>query len=395
MSGFMSGRVFRRVFVAVGAVALAGAAVVALLVTGAVPEAWRPILLRPLRPSVGSIQARANVVGASLAGLDLRSHASLIPTLRFNLNTRWPPAERMPPGVDPGTLLTNAMDPGLGVRELHRQGITGAGVGVAIIDFRIFPDHPEFRGRLAALQDLSGQTQGSMHGPAVASLLVGARCGTAPGASLYYVALPDPGDGVESFIRALDWLLATNRHLPAPRRIRVVSISASPDETPPEAEAWAAARERAEKEGLMVLDVSRGRPFVGPCELDPVAPDHPARARPVPARDRPGFFRDHLLVPVAPRTTAEQYYPGHFGYQYCGTGAETFLYHGVSWAVPYCAGVLAMGWQIRPDLSPDQMRALLFSSAHVLPTGERIIDPPAFIARVRESDASPAPPESR
>jgi subtilisin family serine protease len=90
-----------------------------------------------------------------------------------------------------------------------------------------------------------------------------------------------------------------------------------------------------------------------------------------------------LLVPVAPRTTAEEYDPHSPEFQYCGIGGQTFRYHGVSWAAPYCAGLLALGWQLRPDLTPTQMRTLLFRSASSLPTGEKVINPQEFIRLVR------------
>jgi serine protease AprX len=275
------------------------------------------------------------------------------------------------------------------VRELHRQGITGQGVSVAIIDYRLFPNHPEFSRQLAAFHDLSGKQQGSVHGPAVASLLVGAHCGTAPGARLYFAATSDPGKGVQEHINALDWILATNAHLPLAQKIRVVSISSWPDEdrnqSKPSTGLWAAARARAEQVGIMVLDCARADAFIGPCELDPLALEDPARCRPVLAQGRPDFFAGHLLAPTVPRTTAEQRFAGAPNYQYCGNVRETYLYHGVSWAVPYCAGVLALGWQLRPDLRPAQMRELLFRSAHVLPTSEKIINPLEFIQQVRKA----------
>ncbi len=68
----------------------------------------------------------------------------------------------------------------------------------------------------------------SMHGPAVASLLVGQRCGTAPGARLYYLATPDPGFDGRNQAEALDWVLEKNKSLPLQERIRVVYVSTSP-----------------------------------------------------------------------------------------------------------------------------------------------------------------------
>jgi hypothetical protein len=348
----------------------------------------RRVLRRVATRHLDRIEPRQNVVDCSLASIDLRNEANVIPTLRFNLRTRWPSPAKLPPGLDPRQLLTNAMNPGLGVRELHRQGITGNGVGVAIIDYPLLPDHPEYSAQLAAYHDLSGQSRSSMHGPAVASLLVGAKCGTAPGARLYYAATPDPGEGVQDTVRALDWILETNSHLPEGEKIRVISISASPDgervlPRPNPGGPWPSARRRAEEAGVMVLDFARESAFIGPCEYDPGAPEDITRCKPILAKDRPDFFAEHLLVPVAPRTTAEEYDPHSPEFQYCGIGGQTFRYHGVSWAAPYCAGVLALGWQLRPDLTPAQMRALLFRSASALPTGEKVINPMEFIRLVR------------
>jgi serine protease AprX len=376
----------------VGLVALIGAVLALMLFCDAIPSSLHRYLLFATQRRVDHVEKFQNVVDCLLTGLDLRPSADLIPTLRFNLHTRWPSAQLMPANVNPGQLLTNAMSPGLGVRELHRQGITGKGVNVAIIDYRLFPDHPEFSRQLAAIHELSGQRQGSVHGPAVASLLVGAQCGTAPGARLYFVATSDPGKGVDEHISALDWILATNTRLAQTQKIRVISISSCPDGDRAQSERsvrlWAAARDRAEQAGIMVLDCSRAAAFIGPCELDPLALEDPARCRPVLAQGRPDFFAGHLLAPMVPRAVAEQRFDGLPGYQYCGNLRETYFYHGVSWAVPYCAGVLALGWQLRPDLTPAQIRELLFRSAHVLPTGEKIINPPEFIRQVRETPAT-------
>jgi len=51
----------------------------------------------------------------------------------------------------------------------------------------------------------------------------------------------------------------------------------------------------------------------------------------------------------------------------------------LSWGIPYAAGVLALGWQARPELTGPQMRELLFASAHITPEGAKVINPPALI----------------
>jgi hypothetical protein len=140
---------------------------------------------------IKSVDKFDDVSGKDLSKLDLSARYGLIDTLSFNEKTVWPEQAKMPPGSVPNKILTDAINPGLGVRKLHQQGITGKGVNVAIIDQPLYMDHPEFGGRIAAYHDTGcGGSKNSMHGPGMASLLVGSQCGTAPGAHVYYAAVP-------------------------------------------------------------------------------------------------------------------------------------------------------------------------------------------------------------
>jgi len=57
----------------------------------------------------------------------------------------------------------------------------------------------------------------------------------------------------------------------------------------------------------------------------------------------------------------------------------------LSWAIPYCTGVLALGWQVNQELSSEQMRDLLFKSAYINDDGMRIINPEGFIQLVKKA----------
>ena len=48
-----------------------------------------------------------------------------------------------------------------------------------------------------------------------------------------------------------------------------------------------------------------------------------------------------------------------------------------------CAGVLAIGWQVNPELSAEQMKELLFESAYIKSNEAKIIDPRKFISLVK------------
>lgn len=320
-------------------------------------------------------------VSKDISGLDLRKSGDIIPTLWFNQDTEWP--AMMPPGCDPDEILEKAKNPGLGVRKLHEEGITGKGVNVAIIDQPMYLDHPEFEGKVKAYRDFGCGSQSSMHGPAVASLLVGDTIGTAPGADLYFAAVPSWLGDSAYFAQALEWIVEENSKLPENDKIRAVSVSAAPsgNGTPFSInnELWDEAVRKAEEAGIAVLDCTSHHGFVAPCYYNGGDPEEPSSYKGgFPSEKFFNRMPDHIFVPTSPRTTAEEYVKGEYKYQYTGQG-------GLSWGIPYCTGVMAMGWQINPDLTWEQMIDLLFESAYKANEGTPIIDPPAFIESVKQT----------
>ena len=314
-----------------------------------------------------------------MSKLDFSKKKGLASTLTFNQKTVWPEQAKLPASCDPDQLLKEGMNPGLGIRKLHKQGITGKGVNVAIIDQPMYLDHPEFTGKIVAYHDVGCGSESSMHGPAVTSLLVGTNCGTAPGARVYYVAAPSWTKDAAFQAEALYWIIEQNEQLPKEKKIRVVSVSAAPSGSgspfDKHNKMWDRACKRAENAGILVLDCTNHHGFIGACWYDATDPENVAKCTPG-FRGRGGWGRPGcILVPTSPRTTAEEYDKGEFAYQYCGRG-------GLSWAIPYCAGVLALGWQVNPELSSEQMRDLLFKSAYIRDDGMRIINPVGFIQLV-------------
>lgn len=302
------------------------------------------------------------------------TNARIIPTLWFNEKTKWP--EEMPQGCDPSAILEAAKNPGLGIRALHSQGITGEGVAVAIIDQPLYQDHPEFAGKIAMYKDFDCKSESSMHGPAVTSLLVGEDCGTAPGAKVYYAAAPSWLGDAKYYADALDWLVSVNRELPEGQRIRVVSVSAAPSgQGSPfkNGDAWDKAVANAEKEGILVLDCTEVHGVIASCWYSSADPENVQWCTPgFPGMSSSGRGSKYICVPSSPRTSAEEYVKGDYSYQYTGRG-------GLSWSIPYAAGVLALGWQIDPALTADEVISLLFESAYKPDEKTNIIDPAAFV----------------
>lgn len=303
-----------------------------------------------------------------------------IPTFTFNGYTMLEGSE-----AEAAAVMEQGHNPGLGVRSLHDRGITGEGVCVAIIDQHLLVDNPEFQGKVVAYYDTGSGVragEGSMHGPAVTSLLVGESMGTAPGALVHYAVAPSWKADSQYFADALYWLIDQNEALPEGDKIRVVSISAAPsgEGSPFEKnhQAYDEAVLAAQAVGMLVLDcnsdnLATGRVWPGYYDFD--NPEDPALftlGYPFMPRDGVVAPAHVVLAPASRRTLVEQYSTNYPSFQYDGSG-------GLSWAVPYVAGVLAMGWQVRPDLDGDAMMALLLETAHVDSTGAHIIHPVAFI----------------
>jgi hypothetical protein len=311
---------------------------------------------------------------------------AMVRTLRFNESTLWPEFNigQMPLKNYVNGLVEKAKNPGLGVRQLHQRGITGKGVTVAIIDQPLYLNHPEFKGKIIEYHDVGCDgSQSSMHGPSVASLLVGTNCGTAPDAKLYYVAAPSWTKDAAYYAKAIDWLIEKNKPLPAGQKIRVVSVSAAPSGPgspfDKNTEQWDQACQRAEAEGMMVLDCTEHHGFIWPAYFRSSPVEGPAGCEigHPDSKWKSNVPDDRLFVPTCPRTSAEQYTENQAGYAYWGQG-------GLSWAIPYCAGVLAMGWEVKPDATPEQMKELLLKTAYKTKDGAKIINPLKFIRMVEK-----------
>lgn len=305
---------------------------------------------------------------------------SLIKTLWFDQSTIWFGQDRQ----IAQNILELGMNPGLGVRALHAEGITGKGVTVAIIDQPVILEHSEFEGKIVKYRDMGtgeASDQGSMHGPAVTSLLVGEHIGTAPGANIYYVAIPSWLLDAQYYADALEWIIEENEKLPQGSKIRAVSVSATPSGIWSEtknAEAWDAAYQRATEVGILVLDCSYENGITVPCTYDLHDPDNVAKCIPnwTGLTDSPHV---RLNIPTS-RTTATEVVNMHvgFSYQYTGRG-------GLSWTTPYLAGVLAMGWQINPNLMGSQLLDMLYSTAYEIDGSTGVIDPRGFIEVVGQT----------
>jgi beta-glucanase (GH16 family) len=339
--------------------------------------------------------------GKDLSGLNLSGSLNDLLYATFDNHTVWPPADKMPKEYDRQRILDLGKNPGLGVRGLHARGITGRGVGLAIIDQPLLVEHREYKDRLRLYEEINVKPDmaASMHGAAVASIAVGQTIGVAPGADLYYIG-SWTGDfgGLGGFTfnfryyaEALRRVLEINRQLPADHKIRVVAMQVGWSKNQKNYEEITAACNEAKVAGLFLVSSSLeevhgfkfhgiGRaPLADPDKFESYEPGlfWAYEFRPDDAVHMK-WFVDRLLVPMDSRTLAG--FMGADDYFFCRQG-------GWSWSIPYIAGTYALACQADPTMTSERFWKLALKTGRTIllkhggkdvPFGP-IIDPVALI----------------
>jgi len=301
---------------------------------------------------------------SNLSNLNLTQSLEGLLFSDFDTQTVWPLAEMLPVGFDPQKIMELGKDPGLGVRQLQAQGITGSGVGIAIIDQPLLVDHQEYSSQLKLYEEINiaPGTESQMHGPAVSSIAVGKTVGVAPEADLYFIAdWPGTFTGSGNFeydfsflAKAVRRILEINQSLPNGHKIRVISISVGWMSTDKGYTDMVAAVNEAKKAGIFVISMSihdtYGWDMMG-MGRSALADPNDFESYTIPAfwsgdnYDPKYFSTNYLLIPMDARTTASP--TGNKDYVFYSTG-------GMSWTAPYLAGVYALACQIDPKITPEK-----------------------------------------
>lgn len=283
----------------------------------------------------------------------------------FDSQTQWPNSALLPVGFDPQQIMEIGKDPGLGMRALHEQGITGKGVGIAIIDQTLLVDHVEYKDRIQVYEEPELADRGMyarMHGPAVASIAVGKTVGVAPEANLYYLASPTcfNYDDFACLARSVRRIIEINKTLPPDHKIRVLSISRGWVPTDNGYADIMAAVKEAATVGIFVISSSLGQtdelyfhglgrdPLVDPNQFESYVPGlwwEKNFYSGIPLNGYQGNPpKQTLLVPMDSRTTASP------------TGTSDYAFYregGWSWVAPYLAGTYALAAQVKPDITSE------------------------------------------
>jgi serine protease AprX len=339
---------------------------------------------------------------------------------------------------DRGSLSSIAA--GYGIRAAWSKGVTGKGVTVAVIDTGIAPvqglDAP---GKVVNGPDLSFESQragtryvdGYGHGTHLAGIIAGRDetfdprkpkattfAGVAPDAQLLNVKVgaADGGADVSQVIAALDWVVAHRSD--NGMNVRVVNLAYGTKST----QAWqvdplARAVENAWRAGLVVVTAAGNDGLDAPSLLMPALDPHVIAVGAVDnagttthADDVVAGFtnggspsrRPDVLAPG--KSVVSLRVPGSYvdalhpeGLVTGDSSGRFFRGSGTSQATAVASGEVALLLQARPRLTPDQVKAVLRSSAdrlvkHPSPVmGAGVTDlPRALTARVPSTSAAAA-----
>jgi hypothetical protein len=345
---------------------------------------------------------------SDLSKLDLSKSRDSLHYADFDSQTKWPATDKMPTDFDWQKIMQTGKDPGLGMRALHDQGITGKGIGIAIIDQTLLVDHVEYKDRIRVYEEaedvIDGWQEVQMHGPAVASIAVGKTVGVAPEADLYYIATGDCGgaNSIEDMdfscrAKAIRRIVEINSSLPAGRKIRVLSMSIGWAPQNKGYDEITAALQGAKAAGIFVISSSLsetdklyfhglGRdPLTDPNQFEAYAPGlwwgkNFYAGMPLNFAGDPS--KQTLLVPMDSRTTASP------------TGTEDYVFYrtgGWSWSIPYLAGVYALAAQVKPEMTPEEFWETALKTGRTIQLQHEgkdyefgvILDPQALIKVIR------------
>lgn len=327
---------------------------------------------------LGTVESIYGFSGKDISDKDF-SQLSLekISQISFDKNTKWGKA-KLPKGYSPSTWLEAAKDPGLELRKLHKEGYTGRGISVAVVDKPILQGNKEFDEHNFIYTEIGNNNNVHFHGISCASILSGKNCGVAPEAKLYYFAVPNDGNNFENYTNVIDKIIELNQKFEAKEKIRIVSISDGLNEDDSRRVEWEKTVFKASDNGIMVIYSNNiGEQFTwGGC------PPYKDKNNPSDYEISKAFKdtelkdKSKIIIPSDFRTTANN--QSYDGYTYYGQG-------GWSWAIAYFAGLCTLGLQVNSSITYDQLLRTLDNTKSRTSDGYYVVNPKEYLKALEKS----------
>lgn len=304
--------------------------------------------------------------------------------------------------------------------RLHRDGVTGRGVGIAILDTGVSPV-ADVRGRLVGGIDLTVEGDGVDrygHGTFIAGVAAGdgaasggRHAGVAPGAHVVPIKIAgrNGASDVSQVLAAMEWVVSHRDTYD----IGVLNLSFGTDSRQSQRhDPMNMAVERVWDAGVVVVAAAANlgpgagtimKPGDDPLVItvgatdfngsvgrqDDTIPDFSSRG-PTPAD---GFAKPDLVAPGAhiiglraPNSTIDRDHP------YARVDNAYFRGSGTSFSTGVVSGAVALLREAHPDWTPDQIKGALLSTATPGPTGDRMVEGHGMVHVLRAHQLTdPAP----
>lgn len=308
---------------------------------------------------------------SDLTNLDLSDEFEYLTISDFDDYTVWPSADKLPKMYDIDKIKEYGKDPGLNIRKIHDNGITGKGIGIAIIDQNTLVDHIEYKDNLKHYEEIHmfPNKDAYMHGPMVDSIAVGKTVGVAPGADLYHFSTGtieildnDIKTDLQWFSVAVDRVIEINKMLNNENKIRVISFSHGITERMKNYKIAFSAIERARKENIAIFYISDsndhmvnglGRNILeSPNVLDSYEINYYLHNL-----DSFGLYdriKNEIFVPIDARCVASRFETDKYEFQFSG---------GYSNVPPYVAGLYVLCLEVNSEIDIDEFYEILDRTA--------------------------------
>lgn len=109
----------------------------------------------------------------------------------FDNFTIWPDLKGT--GFDPEKILNINLTPGMNIKKIHKKGITGKDVTVAVIDLPLSFQHNEYNRPVVFMDSFPHreEKENSLHGSYIVSSIIGKNIGIAPDANCLFYSVED------------------------------------------------------------------------------------------------------------------------------------------------------------------------------------------------------------
>ncbi|MFC7584495.1 S8 family serine peptidase [Nonomuraea antimicrobica] len=276
----------------------------------------------------------------------------------------------------------------IGAPQAWEQGLTGAGVTVAVLDSGYDADHPDLQGVVTQAQNFSDEpdtTDNRGHGTHVAATIAGADeryRGVAPGAKLAVGKLGTQGFTESALLAGMQWAAAEVK-------AKIINMSLGGPDTPGVDPVEQAVNTLSEQTGALFVVAAGNNGKAG--ITSPGTADAALTVGAVDKTDKMADFSSRgpraYDYAIKPDVTA----PGVDITAAAAKGTADgphVAYSGTSMAAPHVAGAAAILAQQHPDWTGRQLKAALTGSAAPSPT-------PRSSTRAPDASTSFAPWPSR